>query len=402
MTVNSIRILITRSTLAIALLAFATVAPTPNVRASTSGQASSYRIVDLPSLGGLISEGRHVNTRGVVAGFSDLAGGTTRHAVLWIDGLPQDLRTLGGLNSAVVFTDFPDNGPVVGIAETSETDPRNEAFSCPEFFPGFRAGRTGLIWRGFVWENGVMSPLETLGGHHSFAAGANHLGQVVGWAQTTVEHHTCVGQAFFEFLPVVWDKATGRIVATLPLVAGDSAGTANAINNKGQIVGISGDCDQAVGRGSARHAVLWENGIPTDIGNLGADTWNTPLSINERGDVVGFAGVRDEEGVVANFGAFHWSRSGGIQRLDSLPGDTHSEAWAINDHGQAVGVSCGQVCSAVVWQDGVVLDLNNFVPPDYRGHLRTARHINNRGMITGQSVDPDTGERRAFLAIPIS
>ena len=33
---------------------------------------------------------------------------------------------------------------------------------------------------GFVWQNGVMTALPTLGGNSSFATGANNLGQVVG------------------------------------------------------------------------------------------------------------------------------------------------------------------------------------------------------------------------------
>ncbi|PYJ70639.1 MAG: hypothetical protein DME75_08930 [Verrucomicrobia bacterium] len=51
----------------------------------------------------------------------------------------------------------------------------------------------------------------------------------------------------------------------LPLIPGDTSGAATAINDNGQIVGISGICDQAVGRHTARHAVLWENGTVTDI-----------------------------------------------------------------------------------------------------------------------------------------
>src|SRR5207247_7505167 len=49
-------------------------------------------------------------------------------------------------------------------------------------------------------------------------------------------------------------------------------------------------CDQAIGRHTAKHAVLWENGGVTDIGDLGAAWWNTPTAINQGGDVVGFAG----------------------------------------------------------------------------------------------------------------
>ena len=74
----------------------------------------------------------------------------------------------------------------------------------------------------------------------------------------------------------------------LPPLPGDSTSTANAINDLGQVVGISGACGVAIGDVSAAHAVLWENGVPIDLGNLGGHTWNTPAAINNHGTVVGF------------------------------------------------------------------------------------------------------------------
>src|SRR5262249_6091684 len=71
---------------------------------------------------------------------------------------------------------------------------------------------------------------------------------------------------------------------------GDSSGAATAINDNGQIVGISGICDQAVGRHTAKHAVLWENGTVTDIyPNAPAQWWNKPRAINKHGAVGGVA-----------------------------------------------------------------------------------------------------------------
>ena len=118
----------------------------------------------------------------------------------------------------------------------------------------------------------------------------------------------------------------------LPLIAGDSSGAATAINDNGQIVGISGICDQAVGRRTAKHAVLWQNGTVTDIyPNAAAPWWNTPTAINQRGDVVGFAGDPDfVEGDVLH--AFMWTREDGIRQLKPLPHRTPK-----HDHG-------GHVC----------------------------------------------------------
>ena len=97
----------------------------------------------------------------------------------------------------------------------------------------------------------------------------------------------------------------------------DTSGAATAINDNGQIVGISGICDQAVGRHTAKHAVLWENGNVIDLGNLGAQWWNTPTAINQHGDIVGFAGdPAFVEGDILH--AFMWTREDGIRHLKPL------------------------------------------------------------------------------------
>ena len=316
MTVKHPRTAIVRGTVAIAasLLALG-ISRVGVLPALTQERSPRYFVVDLEPLGSGASEGRHVSNNGVVSGLSDIDG-PFRRATIWIDRQPQDLGTLGGPHSAVIFTDFPHGGPIVGIAETGIVDDRREAFSCSSFFPGGRDNRTGFTCRGFVSDGQTMKALDTLGGLYSFAAGANTKGEVVGWAQTLVEDPGCVDGTIHQFLPVIWDARTGGVKTTLPTFGDDRAGSAVAINNRGQVVGISGDCDQAVGRRSARHAIIWNNGTPTDIGNLGADTWNTPVAINEHGDVVGFAGIPNGDQPVQNFGAFYWTTTGGMQALD--------------------------------------------------------------------------------------
>src|SRR6266568_6243918 len=94
-----------------------------------------------------------------------------------------------------------------------------------------------------------------------------------------------------QFRPAVWELGSPDQIHDLPLIPGDTSGAATAINDNGQIVGISGICDQAVGRHTAKHAVLWENCTATDIyQDAPAPWWNTPTAINQRGDIVGFAG----------------------------------------------------------------------------------------------------------------
>src|SRR5262249_27086931 len=148
----------------------------------------------------------------------------------------------------------------------------------------------------------------------------------------------------------------GDQIHDLPLVPDDTSGAATAINDNGQIVGISGICDQAVGRHSAKHAVLWENGTVTDIyPDAPAPWWNTPTVINQRGDVAGFAGdPADVDGNILH--AFIWTKEDGIRLLKPLkhqtPEHVDSEAYGINEARQVVGVSCDADhldCRAVIW-----------------------------------------------------
>lgn len=229
----------------------------------------------------------------------------------------------------------------------------------------------------------------------------NNLGQVVGWAENTVHDATCNAPQVLQFRAVLWDIRTG-LVRELPPLPGDTVSAATAINDRGQVVGISGTCDNAVGRFSAAHAVLWNNGTPVDIGDLGGEAWNTPMAINHRGEVVGFANLPGGDPGAFNAHAFLWTEADGMQDLGTLPGDAISQALGINGRGQVVGLSCGgSGCRAFLWEDGVMADLNTLVTLGYEGHLVFANDINDEGAISGQAIDPGTGDAVAFLAAPL-
>lgn len=365
-----------------------------------SAHALEYQVTNLPSLGGTISRGNSINNRGWVAGYSNLAGNLSRHATLWLDGVAVDLGTLGGPNSSVAWPVKNNRGLLVGISQTATPEPLGENWSCSAFFPPATA--TGFTCLGFAWEDGEMRALPTLGGNNGFATGANARGQIVGWAENAVHDPTCVPPQVLQFRAVIWGPGDGQIQELLPL-PGDTSTAATAINNRGQVVGISGICDQAVGRYTAAHIVLWEKGKVIDLGNLGAPWWNTAMAINQRGDVAGFAGVPGGDADNPILHAFLWTRRHGIQDLGTLPGDFTSQASGINDRGQVVGTSCDAAgsCRAFLWEDGVMTDLNTLVAPGYAGILTTAQDIDDRGEITGRAFDPVTGERPAFLATPI-
>lgn len=146
--------------------------------------------------------------------------------------------------------------------------------------------------------------------------------------------------------------------------------------------------------------VLWEDGVPTDIGSFGAEAWNTPMAINNHGVIVGFANAAGTAGGDFNERPFIWTHDAGVQDLGTLDGDTNGQALGINAKGQIVGLSRGNVNTAVLWQDGESFDLNDLAPT-YDGHLLYANDINAAGLITGAAVSAETGETVAYLARPV-
>ena len=388
------------------LLAAAAVAcrdgapPTQPIDALADAQVGyDISVIDAAqTLGGSLSVPNSIDNRGTIAGFSNTNGDTTRQAVLWRDGAMIPLGTLGGPNSNVQWPGQNNTGMVVGIAETAELDPNGEDWSCTPFFATGEA--TGHVCRGFVWENGVMTALPTFGGTHGFATGVNSRGQVVGWAETDVEDDTCNEPQVLQFRAALWEPRTGTMRELSPL-PGDSTSAATAINERGQVVGISGECDVAVGQRSARQSVLWEsNGAVVEIGNLGGDFWHTPMAINDSGIVVGFSNPAAVPGTTFQPLPFVWSRQRGIAPLELLPGDVWGQAFGVNARGQVVGRSCGATCTAVTWKDGEVYDLNPPASENYPHHLAAARDIDDAGVITGNLVKDRVGPHLPFIATP--
>ncbi len=368
-----------------------------------SGQ-TAYRVLRLPGLGGSAAAGASIDDLGLVSGSANLTGDQAVHAALWLNGMAHDLGTLGGPNSVVQWPSKNSMGLLAGIAQTAQPDPLGESWSCAAFFPGPQA--SGHTCLGFVWVWGRMLPLPTLGGNNSFAAGVNDRGEVTGWAENRVRDPSCdtagSGQVL-QFRPVVWGPAPGQL-RELPLLPGDSAGAATASNDEGQVVGISGSCDQAVGRYSARHAVLWEHGMVRDLGNLGGVAWHTPMAINRYGHVVGFSNVSAADGGQLHEHAFLWTPENGMRDLGTLyPGDVHSQALGINARDQVVGVSCTAhfaSCHAFVWENGRMSDLAQRVTGGDDLAVVQALDINDAGAISGQGYDPVTETTVAFLAVP--
>ena len=347
-------------------------------------QQPRYTVTDLGTLGGTFSLAGSVNNRGWVDGYSTLAGDQSQHGFLWRNGVMIDLGTLGGPNSIAVFP-LNERGEVGGATETLTVDPLGEDFC------GYGDNLECLP---YLWQEGLMTPLPTLGGSNGDSKTFNNRGQVVGYAENNTQDLNCNPPQVLDFEAVIWEPKQGRVKITelLPL-PGDSIGIGFAINDKGQVVGITGSCSFGV-----VHAVLWQDGAVTDLGNLGGTTDNWAEAINNQGQAVGWSNLPGD----MTYHTFLWAEDEGMQDLGTLPGDFASSGAGINSKGQVVGTSFDATGNprAFLWQRGVMTDLNTLIPAGSPLFLLDGNGINPRGEIVGDALEVSTGEVHAYLATP--
>ena len=249
---------------------------------------------------------------------------------------------------------------------------------------------TGLICQAFFWDHGMMIAQPTLGGNNSQGYGTNDLGEMAGLAENNIQDPSCEGTGqVLQYKPVIWK---GGRVHELPTVGGDGVGVAFAVNDLGEAIGQTGPCS-----GETSHSVLWKNGKAIDLGNLGGSANNSPQGLNNFGQIVGFSGVSGD----ATFHAFLW-QSGVMTDLGTLPGDVHSVAENINSAGEVVGRSSDASFNGrgYVWQNGVMTDFNTLIPANSPLYIIECTSNNDSGQIVGIAMEISTGEVHAFLATP--
>ena len=301
------------------------------------------KITDLGTLeGGYESEAFAVNARGQVVGAatngipdpSSIVGVSTQvRAFLWQNGAMQDLGTLPGGTDAVALL-VNERGQIVGQSYTASSIPRPPTFICFDF---------PLTLHGFLWEDGKMVDLGTLGGSCAFTYALNSRGQVVGQA-------TLVGDQTSH--PYIWDRKRGiKDLGTL----GGTYGFASGINDPGVVAGTATNQDD-----EALLAFLWKDGVISNLGTLPGNGCSGADAINSKGQVVG---------------------GSGFFLPDFFPGCTDT------------------VEHAFLWENGTMVDLNAFVPSGSDLTLNEAVFINDRGEISGFGTLPN-GDFHAFLLIP--
>src|SRR5208283_271972 len=376
-----------------AALAMPALLVAQNEQSLKAQQLQHYAVTDLGTLeGGTFSQPFFFSRYGLVSGSSNLPDGN-QHATLWLEKLTVDIGApgLGGPNS-IAFGDN-DGFQSAGEAETSTPDPKGEDFC------GFGTHLTCLP---FLWHDGEMIQLPTLGGNNGVATAISNRGEVAGFAENSTPDPECPAPYVLHFEPVVWEKG---VIHKLPTVGGDPDGITYEINDNGEVVGGSGTCGtfnpNFLNNLLPVHALLWEKGKAIDLGNLGGQTGqaggNIAFGINNQGEVVGNSDLPGD----TTFHAFLWTRTTRMQDLGTLSGDVASLSISINDAGTIVGASLDASFNprAFLWEKGVMTDLNTLIAGNSPLYLLTACSINSSGEITGLGMN-STGEIYSYLASP--
>jgi len=366
-----------------------------------------YGLMDLGTLPGEPeSHAYAVNELGQVAGIAGTSS-TRGHAFLFTDsnengqadaGELIDLGTFGGPDSLAY--DVNVLGQTVGLAT-------NDVETNPNGWPTHQG-------RPFLYQDGVLTNLGYYPPHDwlTLAYAVNDLGQVVGRA----------GDMYTTGLAVVWEPGTFEMTS-LPNLPGDTrlGRAAFDINNQGLATGGVSPSDAAFDV----VAVIWQEVAgeweATSLGALpkGAHTRaaSVGMAINEVGQVVGWSWASDPDHpewypnhaflVTPEDGS--WYRDDDLDGINDLMldlgtlGGAHSNAYGVNNSGAVVGYAQHTPgdyhTHAVLWLEGEIYDLNDFIDPTSGWELEKARAINNAGQIVGSGIDP-SGEKRAFLLTP--
>jgi probable HAF family extracellular repeat protein len=326
------------------------------------------------------------------------AVGAAEHAVLYYRGNMIDIGTpgLGGNSMGYGVNEL---GVTAGEAESTAAGLATKEDFCGFQFLGLSSSPTPCV--PFIWQNGQMVPLPTLGGVNGSATEINSSGMVGGYAETTTVDPNCTAPQKYQFKPVVWSHGAVQALPT----GNDADGGVFAVNDRGDAAGVSGSCAPLnpilLLYLNPTHALLWQNGVATDLGNLGGMYNNLPHGINNLGQVVGESDLAGDQ----TAHAFLASAGTKMQDLGTVGTDTYSFGFGINDAGKIVGLSANadfSVIRAFIRQNGTLVDLNTLVTGNNSLYLLTACFINSKGEITGIAIDPNTGEEHTYLATPTS
>ncbi|GAA5019314.1 hypothetical protein GCM10023258_06850 [Terrabacter aeriphilus] len=241
----------------------------------------------LPGPGGE-SSARAVNLAGVVVGQSNVDNENPPHAVRWAGGVLTDLGTGYGVGSGSSARGINADGVVVGIHYARQSSPvraamwragkvidlgslggtttgsygtisEANAVNDAGQVVGTALPRSGYPLRGFIWQNGVMRDLGTLGGtsEATVAEAVNSTGVVAGFSQT----------AGGETHGFTWTAGRLRDLGVLGPAFFYRSSFARGINDAGVVVGAA----RVAGAGEPyghEVATVWRAGVLTDLNRI--------------------------------------------------------------------------------------------------------------------------------------
>jgi uncharacterized membrane protein len=331
-------------------------------------------------------------------------------AVLWRDGKIVNLGTLGGNQSAAGAVNG--SGEVVGAALNLTTDPFPSRNPYVDFF--FLGN--GTESHAFLWRDGTMQDLGTLGGPDSAAFLVNENGQVAGTSDVDFNVNPVTGGPTVH--PFLWQqgKMIDLIADAPPGMFGGTYGIAAWLNERGQVLGtmnLTGD--------TTWHSFLWDKGLVADLGTLGGINttaqWLTNAGhVSGKSDVTTICSACAPDDQKQLHHPFLW-KDGVMTDLGLLYADTAGNADSVNAKDQVVGVtvpcnivksddSCeGPVYHSFLWEKGSMVELQTLLVPGAGIALSCAHcaeaayNINDSGEIAGQGV-LSNGDSRVILLIP--
>jgi probable HAF family extracellular repeat protein len=359
-------------------------------------------VTDLGVLpGGVSSATSWISANGLIAGASQngetdplYPGAPEDRAVLWRNGKIIDLGTLseGGYESGAQAVNS--KGQVVGWAFNTISDPYSMGSWSP-LYNSYTPFPYPYQTRAFLWEDGMMQDLGTLGtGTDAYAMAINERGQVIGISYTNSTPNQVLtpcssggsGESTIPTQdPFLWENRKMIDLGTL----GGTCGFPSWINNYGQVVGwsdLAGDL--------TNHAFLWTRwtGIQ-DLGTLGGSGSSASM-INDSGLIVGGSDLEGNN----QYDAFLWN--GKMHDLGTVNGSSCTYAFSVNAREQVVGNDCENSAFAFLWEDGgPMVDLSTLISPNPGLSALNVIIINDSGEIAGKGVDA-SGFPRAVLLIP--